>query len=58
MDQTQGFIDFFEFVGRSRTKAFLLSLLDVGVVDVVIEPRLVDFFTFGFDFHFLASMRG
>ena len=35
LDQTQGFVDFLELVGRTRPVALLLGQLDIGVVDVV-----------------------
>ena len=46
-NQLQGLVDFLELVGRTGTIALFLGHLDVGVVDVVVEPRLVDLFAFG-----------
>ena len=51
LDQPQGLIDLFELVSRTRPIAVFLGHLHIGVVDVVVEPRLVDFLAFGLDFH-------
>jgi RNA-binding protein YhbY len=45
--QTQGFVDLLELVGGARAIAVALRQLDVGVVDVVVEPGLVDLLALG-----------
>jgi hypothetical protein len=51
LQQTQGFVDFFELEGGARTVAVALGQLDVRVVDVVVQPGLVDLLALGADFH-------
>ena len=46
-NQPQLLVDFLELVGRTGAIALFLGHLDVGVIDVVVEPRLVDLFAFG-----------
>ena len=50
------FVNFFEFVGSAGAVAFALGEFDVGVVDVVIQPRFVDFSTLGLYFQILLSL--
>ena len=50
-DQAQGFVNFLELVGRARAVALFLRQLDVGVVDVVVQPGFVDFLAFCLQFH-------
>ncbi len=50
-DQLQGFVDLLELVCRARSIAIFAGLTHIGVVDVFIEPCLVDFFAFAFNFH-------
>ena len=56
--QAQGFVDLLELVGRSGPVALFLGQFDVGIVDVVVEPRFVDLFAFGLDFHGQVSKLG
>jgi hypothetical protein len=51
LDQPQRLVDLLEFVGRTGAIALPLGELDVGVVDVVVQPRLVHLLAFGLDFH-------
>ena len=53
LDQPELLIDFLELVGRAGAIALFLCELDVRVVDMVIEPRLVDLLAFCLDFHAL-----
>ena len=49
-DQAQGFIDLLELVGGARTEALLLRQAHIRIVDVLVEPGLVDLLALGFDF--------
>ncbi len=40
LDQLVLFVDLLELVGRARAIAFALRQLDVGIVDMVVQPRL------------------
>ena len=44
-------VDLLQLVGRARAVALLLRQLDVGVVDMVVEPGLVDFAALAVDLH-------
>jgi hypothetical protein len=46
LDQTQGLVDLLELEGSPGPIALFLGLLDVGIVDVVIDPGPVDLFAF------------
>ena len=48
LDQAQGLVDFLELVGGAGAVALPRGELDVGVVDVVVQPRLVDLLAFRF----------
>jgi RNA-binding protein len=50
-NELQGLVDLFELVGRARSVAIFAGLTHIGVVDVFVEPGLVDFFAFAFNFH-------
>jgi hypothetical protein len=50
-DQAHGLVDLLELERRPRPVALLLGLLDIGVVDVVVDPRAVDFGAFRLDLH-------
>ena len=54
LDQLVCFVDFFELVGGAGAVAFALGELDVGVVNMIVQPRFVDFSTLGLDLQFLA----
>ncbi len=54
-DEMESFVNFFELVRSASAVALFLCQFDVGVVDVLVKPRLVDFFTLGFDFHGRAA---
>jgi len=43
-DQLLGFIDLFQLVGRTRAKALFLRELHIGIIDVIMQPLLVDAF--------------
>ena len=48
----QRFIDFLEFVGGTRAVTLQFGEFDVGVVDVVVDPRPIHLAAFAVDFHF------
>jgi hypothetical protein len=49
--QAERLIDLLELVGSPGAVALALGLLDVGVVDMLVEPGLVDLFALGANFH-------
>ena len=51
VDQPEGFVDLLELVRRTRPVTVLLGQLDIGVVDVLVQPRLVDLLALSLDFH-------
>ena len=56
LDQLVRFVNFFEFIGRAGAVAFTLGEFDVGVIDMVVQPRFVDFSTLCFNFQTLLSV--
>jgi len=50
-DQAQRLVDLLELVGGAGAVALALRHLHVGVVDMVVEPGLVDLAALGLDFH-------
>ena len=56
LDQLVCFVNFFELVGGARAVALALGELDVGVVDMVVQPRFVDFSTLGLYFQTWLSI--
>ena len=53
--QAQRLINLFELVGGAGAVSFALSQLYIRVVNMVVKPSPVDFFTFGFYFLFLLN---
>ncbi|MNR46009.1 hypothetical protein D3C85_1649220 [compost metagenome] len=50
-DQVQLLVDLLDLVGRACAKALDLGEFHIGVVDMVIEPCLIDLLAFGLGFH-------
>mmetsp|Transcript_42798 Transcript_42798/g.69849 ORF Transcript_42798/g.69849 Transcript_42798/m.69849 type:complete len:209 (+) Transcript_42798:271-897(+) len=50
-DQLELLVDLLELVGSARAVAFFLRELHIGVVDMVVQPRLVDLLALGLGFH-------
>jgi hypothetical protein len=57
LDEPQRLVDLLQLVGGPRAVAVLLRHLDVGIVDVVVEPRLVDLLAFAGDLHSRSIIR-
>src|SRR6185369_271166 len=56
-DEAERLVDFLELVGGARAVALLHRELHVRVVDMVVEPRLVDLLALCLDFHRLCEPR-
>jgi hypothetical protein len=51
LDQPQLLVDLLELVGRAGPITLFVGQLDVGVIDMVVQPGLVDLLALGFYFH-------
>ncbi|MPM95252.1 hypothetical protein SDC9_142406 [bioreactor metagenome] len=56
-DQVELLVDLLELVGRAGAITLFLGQLHIGIVDVLIEPGLVDLLAFGLDFHSVSGFR-